>query len=218
MRNILETRKGDISLIIVILISGIMLILLLPLSQKITVESNISRENLMSQQAIQAARTGLDEWKFNLVEGKIDTSPLSTTTNWPNINTPSNVQRDGDWIILSSNGNQQIQYQIIFNNTSVPSITAKGRVKNNNNNFTIERTLTESFNPSQLNPSNNTANSEVPLENVSLLLNMNGDNNSTTFIDSSIYNRTVSINLGTPKISTAQSKFGGASGFFLIHV
>jgi hypothetical protein len=218
MRNILETRKGDISLIIVILISGIMLILLLPLSQKITVESNISRENLMSQQAIQAARTGLDEWKFNVVEGKIDTSIGSTTTNWPNINTPSNVQRDGDWIILSSNGNQQIQYQIIFNNTTVPSITAKGRVKNNNNNFTIERTLTESFNVSQSNPSNNNSNPEVPLENVSLLLNMNGDNNSTTFIDSSIYNRTVSTNSGAPKISTDQSKFGGASGFFLIQV
>lgn len=49
--------------------------------------------------------------------------------------------------------------------------------------------------------------------NVSLLLHMNGTNNSTTFIDSGPGARTVTAN-GDAKISTTQSKFGGASGEF----
>ena len=48
---------------------------------------------------------------------------------------------------------------------------------------------------------------------VSLLLHMNGSNNSTTFTDSSLGAITVTAN-GDAKISTAQSKFGGASGAF----
>jgi hypothetical protein len=49
--------------------------------------------------------------------------------------------------------------------------------------------------------------------NVSLLLKMDGPNNSTAFIDSSSFARTVTP-VGGIAISTAQSKFGGASGFF----
>jgi hypothetical protein len=45
---------------------------------------------------------------------------------------------------------------------------------------------------------------------VSLLLNGNGTNGSTTFTDSSSYNHTVTP-AGDAQISTAQSKFGGAS-------
>lgn len=48
---------------------------------------------------------------------------------------------------------------------------------------------------------------------VSLLLHMDGSNNSTTFTDSSSAARSVTAN-GDAKISTAQSKFGGASGLF----
>jgi hypothetical protein len=47
----------------------------------------------------------------------------------------------------------------------------------------------------------------------SLLLNFNGDNDSTTFTDSSPSGITVTAN-GDAKISTAESKFGGASGLF----
>jgi hypothetical protein len=46
--------------------------------------------------------------------------------------------------------------------------------------------------------------------NVSLLLHMDGANNSTTFTDKSRSIRTITVN-GNAKISTAQSKFGGAS-------
>lgn len=46
-----------------------------------------------------------------------------------------------------------------------------------------------------------------------LLLNMNGANNSTSFVDSSTFNRTVT-RVGSPVISTTQSKFGEASGYF----
>ena len=51
------------------------------------------------------------------------------------------------------------------------------------------------------------------IENVSLLLHMNGSNGSTTFTDSSNAARTVTA-YGNAQISTAQSKFGGASGLF----
>lgn len=49
--------------------------------------------------------------------------------------------------------------------------------------------------------------------NVSLLLHMDGANGSTTFIDSSSNALTVTPN-GNAQISTAQSKYGGASGLF----
>lgn len=49
--------------------------------------------------------------------------------------------------------------------------------------------------------------------NVSLLLHFNGENDSTTFTDSSGTPKTVTAN-GNSKISTAQSKFGGSSGYF----
>ena len=50
-------------------------------------------------------------------------------------------------------------------------------------------------------------------DNVSLLLNGNGTNGSTTFTDSSSYGHTVTAN-GDAGISTTQSKFGGASMYF----
>lgn len=49
--------------------------------------------------------------------------------------------------------------------------------------------------------------------NVSLLLHMDGSNGGTTFTDSSSNARTVTAS-GNAQISTAQSKFGGASGYF----
>lgn len=48
---------------------------------------------------------------------------------------------------------------------------------------------------------------------VSLLLHMDGSNNSTTFTDSSSVARSVAA-YGNAKISTTESKFGGASAFF----
>jgi hypothetical protein len=49
--------------------------------------------------------------------------------------------------------------------------------------------------------------------NVSLLLHMDGANGSTTFTDNSPTPKTVTA-VGDAQISTAQSKFGGASGYF----
>ena len=51
------------------------------------------------------------------------------------------------------------------------------------------------------------------IDNVSLLLHMDGTNGSTTFTDSGPNALTVTA-VGDAKISTAQSKFGGASGLF----
>lgn len=50
-------------------------------------------------------------------------------------------------------------------------------------------------------------------DNVSILLHMNGSNGSTVFTDSSSNALTVTAN-GNAQISTAESKFGGASGYF----
>lgn len=47
--------------------------------------------------------------------------------------------------------------------------------------------------------------------NVHLLLHFDGPNNSTTFTDTSSFGHTVLIGGGTPKLSTAQAKFGSAS-------
>jgi hypothetical protein len=57
------------------------------------------------------------------------------------------------------------------------------------------------------------AGSDSYWNNVSLLLHMDGSNGSTTFTDSSNNALTVTAN-GNAQISTAQSKFGGASGLF----
>jgi hypothetical protein len=51
------------------------------------------------------------------------------------------------------------------------------------------------------------------VNNVSLMLSMDGANNSTTFTDSS-QNALTANRFGTPVISTAQSKFGGSSAYF----
>lgn len=55
--------------------------------------------------------------------------------------------------------------------------------------------------------------SDPYFSSVSLLLHMDGSNNSTTFTDSSSNALTVTAN-GNAQISTAQSKFGGASALF----
>ena len=58
------------------------------------------------------------------------------------------------------------------------------------------------------------ADSDDPYFNdVALLLHMNGSNGSTTFTDSSANALTATVN-GNAAISTGQSKFGGASGYF----
>lgn len=54
---------------------------------------------------------------------------------------------------------------------------------------------------------------DASFDSVSLLLHMNGSNGSTTFTDSSVNGLTVTPN-GNVQISTAQSKFGGASAYF----
>ena len=54
---------------------------------------------------------------------------------------------------------------------------------------------------------------DASFANVSLLLHMDGSNGSTTFVDSSINALPITAN-GNAQISTAESKFGGASALF----
>jgi hypothetical protein len=54
---------------------------------------------------------------------------------------------------------------------------------------------------------------DADFSSVSLLLHMNGSNGSTTFTDSSLSPKTIT-RFGDAQISTAQSKFGGASAYF----
>ena len=62
-------------------------------------------------------------------------------------------------------------------------------------------------------PFTGTKSNDPNYSNVSLLLNGNGTNGSTTFTDSSNNSHTVTAN-GNAQISTTQSKFGGASMYF----
>jgi hypothetical protein len=138
MHNKYKFQKGDISLLVTLLICSIILILLAPIAQKVSVESKISRENLMSQQAIQAAKTGLDAWVYYWLNDEINTT-FSDTTNWPNSNTTTlaDITLDGDWIILDNSSN--IQYKVKFIDSNPPKVVSTGRV--NRDGFTIERVL-----------------------------------------------------------------------------
>jgi type II secretory pathway pseudopilin PulG len=128
-----QFKKGDISLLVTLLVCSIILILLAPIAQKVSVESKISKENLMSQQAVQAARTGLDAWIYEFTKptgSKIDIT-IPSKQNWPNGNR---------WIDLDSTSG--IQYQVKFQpkSGSTPArIISTGRV--NRDGFTIERVL-----------------------------------------------------------------------------
>ena len=145
-----KSKKGDISLLVTLLVCSIILILLAPLAQKISVESNISRENLMSQQAIQAAKTGLDEFKYNLNNMSLNEFDLSTVQEWPNSSTStSNITQDKDsrkyWVELDNDLGTQYRIEYIpSKDPSVdPKIIARARVKKNS--FTIERTFEENI-------------------------------------------------------------------------
>jgi type II secretory pathway pseudopilin PulG len=116
-----KSKKGDISLLVTLLVCSIILILLAPLAQKVSVESKISRENLMSQQAVQAAKTGIDAWLYNFVNST---------------GAPSNIP------LTTLDSTLGIQYQVKFipRSGSTPArIKSTGRV--NRSGFTIERTL-----------------------------------------------------------------------------
>lgn len=135
-------KKGDISLLVTLLVCSILLILLAPISQKVSVESKISKENLMSQQAVQAAKTGLDSWIYEFTKptgSKIDITN-SSKRNWPNSDTPPTLDVDGDWLVLDSTSG--IQYQVKFqprSGSNPARIISIGRVKRDS--FTIERIL-----------------------------------------------------------------------------
>lgn len=67
--------------------------------------------------------------------------------------------------------------------------------------------------PAWRRPNRTLAQSDPLFFNVVFLLHMDGSNNSTTFTDNSKYQLSTSV-FGNAKISTAQSKWGGASGLF----
>ena len=156
MKNHLQFRKGDITLLVTMLVCLIIIILLLPISDKIAVEVNISKENLMSQQAIQAAKTGLDAWDYyyaNSTPPAIILPDESGYTvgdaNWPNRNTPLNYDTNPsdtpNWIVLaddSATGGATTEYKVEFEQGTSPDpnkITSTGRVTRNG--IVVERTL-----------------------------------------------------------------------------
>ncbi|MEX0598514.1 MAG: hypothetical protein WD512_18675 [Candidatus Paceibacterota bacterium] len=126
-----KLKTGDISLLVTLLVCSILLILLTPIAQKVSVESKISRENLMSQQAVQAAKTGLDAWLYNWLEGKINEKATDGKENWPNSN---------GWNSLDPTSGTEYRVEFIKGSGINPSIIrSTGRV--NRNGFTIERVL-----------------------------------------------------------------------------
>lgn len=155
----IKSKQGDISLLVTLLVCSILLLVLTPLSRKIAIESNISKENLMSQQAIQSAKTGLEAWKYNLVEDKIDYNNSGALKNWPNSNTdisfitpnPPDTNWENNWIVLDNS--LGIQYRVEFipspdGGITSPKIIGRGRVKRGST--TVERVFEESFNPATI--------------------------------------------------------------------
>lgn len=140
MKEIIRTKNGDISVLITILISSILLIFLTTLSQKVASEARIARENLMSQQAIQAAKTGLDAWEYQFSKENIDPSS-NLYKDWPNINTPSSEKKD-DWIILDKVDGVEIRYKVEFR--SNPN-TIIGYGKAIRGNIEVERSFEKVF-------------------------------------------------------------------------
>jgi len=138
-----KCKKGDISILVTLLVCSIILTLLTPIAQKISVESKISRENLMSQQAVQASKTGLEAWNDNFIKDKIDEKSTGNQKNWPNFNTPIG-EIDSGWINLDPT--LGIQYKVEFlpkSEFNSARIISTGRVKKGS--FTIERSLEETF-------------------------------------------------------------------------
>lgn len=131
MKNYSQFRKGDITLLVTMLVCLIIIILLLPISDKIAVEVNISKENLMSQQAVQAAKTGLDAWKYNFAQ---QTSSLPQSD-------PSETLLDPGLGIY-----YQVEYFPAVG-TAKPYLVSTGQVKRDSGAWIIERTLEEVFNP-----------------------------------------------------------------------
>jgi len=131
MNNYSQFRKGDITLLVTMLVCLTIIILLLPIANKITVESKISKENLMSQQAVQAAKTGLDAWRYNFAK---QTSPLPQSD-------PSETLLDPGLGIY-----YQVEYFPAVG-TAKPYLVSTGQVKRDSGAWIIERTLEEVFNP-----------------------------------------------------------------------
>lgn len=139
-------KKGDITLLVTLLVCGIILALLTPFAQRVTVESNISRENLMSQQAIQAANTGLGAWEFYIgTSANFDNTTSQDTNNLPNF--ILNLPKDGDWIVLDEIPGNRVLYKVVYYPPTAPDNTAKiiatGRVEKGS--LTIDRALEKSF-------------------------------------------------------------------------
>lgn len=87
MEQIHKNHKGDITLLTIFIIIIIMLTLFVSLSQKSVFESRLSRENLYSQEALQAANTALSAWEYQYVSGapgipsSVVVDPLSPNPN-----------------------------------------------------------------------------------------------------------------------------------------
>lgn len=137
MKNNLKFKKGDISLLLTLLVCFTVLILLTPIAQKVSVESRISKENLMSQQAVQAAKTGLDAWIYKLNNNvTLDLKIPNSLANPINIETTD---------LDTSLG---IQYEVKYYpkvNNNPAYIVSIGKVTRGG--VIIERVLEEKFSP-----------------------------------------------------------------------
>jgi hypothetical protein len=101
--------------------------------------------------------------------------------------------QNGNFKLAKINGS----YKIHIDGESTPNI----------DNYYYDNTLLMHFNDSR------TGTYDPYGDYVSLLMHMDGTNNSTTFTDSSLYNRNITAN-GPAKLSSSQSMFGGASAVF----
>jgi Tfp pilus assembly protein PilX len=160
MEKIHKNHKGDITLLTIFIIIIIMLTLFVSLSQKSVFESRLSRENLYSQEAIQAANTALSAWEYQYVSGapgipsSVVVDPLSSNKNNRDHPASSNNGATKNWINLNT-GSNSVQYRAEYIGTvgdpnDPPTIIGIGRV--NKGGIVTERALAQQVIPTTPTP------------------------------------------------------------------
>lgn len=71
----MKMEKGDITLLIVFMVVSIMSFMLIFLSQRVAVQIQRDRQGVASQQALQAANTGIEQWLYELKTEPPGTKP-----------------------------------------------------------------------------------------------------------------------------------------------
>lgn len=126
----MKYQRGDVAIFFVFMITSILVLLLGTLSQRVADQIQRNRQGLASQQAAQAAQTGLEHW---IEELKVTGSPSGASSKVGN-----------GWVDLNTSAvGVDIQYKVTYDDNtgnSDPNIlTAIGRADTTNSDTPVRR-------------------------------------------------------------------------------